>query len=96
MALRPDMVVHLPGGGSIAVDSKVPLSSYLDAMENEDQREELLDRHVKAVQDRWKELAKKAYWDSLDHSPEVVVMFIPVESALTAAMEQTNHARRRA
>ena len=93
-AHRPDMVVHLPGGGSIAVDSKVPLSSYLDAMENEDQREELLDRHVKAVQDRWKELAKKAYWDSLDHSPEVVVMFIPVESALTAAMESkpTMHA----
>ena len=93
-AHRPDMVVHLPGGGSIAVDSKVPLSSYLDAMENEDQREELLDRHVKAVQDRWKELAKKAYWDSLDHSPEVVVMFIPVESALTAAMERkpTMHA----
>ena len=93
-AHRPDMVVHLPGGGSIAVDSKVPLSSYLDAMENEDQREELLDRHVKAVQDRWKELAKKAYWDSLDHSPEVVVMFIPVESALTSAMERkpTMHA----
>ena len=87
-AHRPDMVVHLPGGGSIAVDSKVPLSSYLDAMENEEQREELLDRHVKAVQDRWRELAKKAYWDSLDHSPEIVVMFIPVESALTAAMER--------
>jgi len=88
------MVVHLPGGGSIAVDSKVPLSSYLDAMENEDHREELLDRHVKAVKARWKELAQKSYWNSLEHSPEIVVMFIPIESALTAAMERdpTMHA----
>ena len=86
-AQRPDMVINLPNGGRIAVDSKVPLDAYLDAIEDADERKARRAEHCKALEARWKELARKSYWDSLEGSPELVVMFIPIESALMAAME---------
>jgi len=91
---RPDLVVHLPGGGRIAVDSKVPLDAYLDAVDDPEERASRRATHADAVQQRWKELAKRSYWESLEGSPELVVMFIPIESALMAALEHkpTMHA----
>ncbi|MBN9606394.1 MAG: DNA recombination protein RmuC [Actinomycetales bacterium] len=92
---RPDMVVHLPGGKSIAVDAKVPFSSYLEAAEipvtatgaELAKREELLKKHVKAMRDHVTALGARSYWEGLDSSPEMVVAFIPSESLLSAALE---------
>jgi DNA recombination protein RmuC len=92
---RPDMIVHLPGGKSIAVDAKVPFTSYLEAASipatadagELARRDGLLKQHVKAVRDHVTALGARSYWDGLDSSPEVVVAFIPSESLLTAALE---------
>jgi len=86
---RPDMVVHLPQGGSLPVDAKVPLDAYLTAMEevDEQRRKEHLELHVKAVRDRIRELGQRRYWEQFDHAPDFVVMFVPNEAFLTAAFE---------
>jgi len=92
---RPDMIVRLPGGKSIAVDAKVPFDAYLEANaipmtapESElARRKALLDRHVKAVRLHIDALASKTYWEGLDASPEFVVAFIPSESLLSSALE---------
>jgi DNA recombination protein RmuC len=92
---RPDMVVTLPGGKSIAVDAKVPFNSYLDAAAilptaNDAElarRDVLMKAHVKAVRDHIVALGARSYWDGLDSSPEMVIAFIPSESLLSAALE---------
>ena len=92
---RPDMVVRLPGGKSIAVDAKVPFNSYLEAAAIPAtatdaelvKRETLLKQHVKAVRDHITALGSRSYWDGLESSPEMVVAFIPSESLLSAALE---------
>lgn len=92
---RPDMIVHLPGGKSIAVDAKVPFTAYLDANSilptasdaELARRDALLKQHVKAVRDHIVALGSRSYWDGLDSSPEMVVAFIPSESLLSAALE---------
>ncbi|MGP6171024.1 DNA recombination protein RmuC [Microbacterium sp. A196] len=91
---RPDMVVRLPGGTSIAVDAKVPLDAYLEASAlsggdaNEAQRRVHMQKHVKAVRAHVDALAKKAYWSGLDASPEFVICFLPSESLLAAAIDE--------
>ena len=92
---RPDMIVHLPGGKSIAVDAKVPFNAYLEASEipltaaapELARRETLMKQHVKTVRDHITALGARSYWDGLDSSPEMVVAFIPSESLLSAALE---------
>ncbi|GAA2088926.1 DNA recombination protein RmuC [Pseudolysinimonas kribbensis] len=92
---RPDMIVHLPGGKSIAVDAKVPFTSYLEAAAipataepgELARRDALLKQHVKVVRDHISALGARSYWDGLDSSPELVVAFIPSESLLSAAVE---------
>jgi DNA recombination protein RmuC len=92
---RPDMIVHLPGSKSIAVDAKVPFTSYLEASSipataepaELARRDALLKQHVKAVRDHVTALGARSYWDGLDSSPELVVAFIPSESLLAAALE---------
>lgn len=92
---RPDMIIRLPGGKSIAVDAKVPLESYIEASQisvtasgdEGARRAMLVDRHVKAVRAHIDALAKKTYWEGLDASPEFVVAFIPSESLLSSALE---------
>lgn len=92
---RPDMIVRLPGGKSIAVDAKVPFNSYLEAAAIPAtatdaeliKRESLMKAHVKAVRDHITALGARSYWDGLDSSPEMVVAFIPSESLLSAALE---------
>ena len=88
--LRPDMVVKLPGEGIIVVDSKVALDAYLDAIETEDDdhRRALMARHATAVENHVKGLADKNYWKQFERTPKVVVMFMPIESGFTAALEQ--------
>lgn len=86
-AVRPDLVVRMPGGGSIVVDAKVPLEHYLLALEQPEQRQRLLDEHARAVKGHIDALSSKAYWKQFTNAPGYVVMFIPVESALAAAFE---------
>lgn len=87
--LRPDMVVHLPGGKDIVVDSKVALEAYLNAVEAVDDavRAAQIKTHARQVRAHVESLASKAYWTQFDNSPEIVVMFMPLETAFTAAVE---------
>ena len=92
---RPDMVVHLPGGKSIAVDAKVPFSAYLEAStipatasgEEAARRDLLVKQHVKALRAHVDALSAKTYWAGLDSSPELVIAFIPSESLVSSALE---------
>lgn len=87
--LRPDMVVHLPAGRQIVVDSKVPLTAYLDALgaPTPEQRREALERYAQHVRAHVQALASKAYWEPLGDALDFVVMFIPGESFFGAAVE---------
>ena len=78
---RPDMVVRLPGSKSIIVDSKTPLSSYLQAQDSEGEaRQRLLNEFLVAVKRQIQDLSSKAYWKQFESSPEFVVLFLPGES----------------
>ena len=85
---RPDLVVHLPGGRSIAVDAKVPLLAYLGAHEAEDDdtRARLLVDHARQVRAHVTALAARAYWKRLAPAPELVVLFLPGEGIYQAAL----------
>ena len=87
--LRPDMVVQLPGGRQIIVDAKTVLAGYLDAHEasTEEQRLEGMRRHAAQVRSRMDELSVKAYWNQFAQAPEFVVLFLPGEQSLGAALE---------
>jgi DNA recombination protein RmuC len=88
--LRPDMLVRLPGGKLIVVDSKVPLDAYLSALEAtaEDQRELHLTRHAKQTREHITKLAAKGYQGQLDSTPEFVVMFVPSDGIYQAALAE--------
>jgi DNA recombination protein RmuC len=87
-AVRPDMVIHMPRGGDLPVDAKAPANAYLEAVQLEGGlREARLDEHAKALKERIRELAKREYRDAFPQTPELVVMFVPFESALSAAFE---------
>lgn len=88
--VRPDMVVQLPGGRQIVVDAKAVLSAYLEAVEATDdtQRQERLRRHAAQIRSRLDELSLKAYWNQFEQAPEFVVLFLPGEQFLGAALEQ--------
>jgi DNA recombination protein RmuC len=87
--LRPDLIVHLPGGKQIVVDAKVPLEQFLEAQaaSDEEMRAARLQGHARQVRDHMDRLAAKAYWDQLGNSPEMVVMFLPGESLFSAALQ---------
>ncbi|MGH7230889.1 MAG: DNA recombination protein RmuC [Nitrospiraceae bacterium] len=88
--LRPDMIIRLPGGRQIVVDAKAVLSAYLEAHEALDdvQRQERLRRHAAQVRMRMEQLSGKAYWNQFSQTPEIVVLFLPGEHFLAAALEQ--------
>ena len=88
-ARRPDVVVHLAGGREVVVDAKVPLDAYLDATgaDDDDQRVAHLARHGRQLRTHIDLLGSKEYWRSLAESPEFVVLFVPAESFLSAALE---------
>lgn len=93
-ALRPDLVVHLAGGRSLAVDAKVPLDAFLDASEADpgepagrERQAEQLARHARQLRQHVDVLASRRYWSALPSSPELVVLFLPGEPILSAALE---------
>ncbi|TDE94296.1 DNA recombination protein RmuC [Occultella glacieicola] len=88
--LRPDLVVKLPGGKQVIVDAKVAFSGYLEAMEAKDDavRTKRLQAHARHVRTHVESLGAKAYWDHFENTPEFVVMFLPAETFLNAALEQ--------
>jgi DNA recombination protein RmuC len=87
---RPDMIVNLPNGRQLVVDVKTPLDAYLNAVEAEDDaaRELALKRHADNVRQRVSELAKKSYWSQFENSPEFVILFIPGDQFLSAALQR--------
>jgi DNA recombination protein RmuC len=87
--LRPDLVVKLPGGKSIVVDSKVPIQAYLDAVNCDDDevKRALLARHAAQLRDHITKLGQKRYWRQFESSPEFVVMFVD-EGLYRAALDQ--------
>ena len=92
---RADMVINLPGGKSLAIDSKVPFSAYQEASaiselatgEEASRRGRLIKDHVAAVRKHIDDLGSKAYWTGLDSSPDFVICFLPSESLLSAALD---------
>jgi DNA recombination protein RmuC len=89
--LRPDVVVRLPGEKQVVIDSKVPLAAYLDAVREDatdDERRVKLIDHARQVRDHIQRLGQKAYWRQLPATPEFVIMFLPDETFLRAALEQ--------
>ncbi len=88
--LRPDMIVRMPDGREIIVDVKTPLDAYLNAVEASDDttRNRELERHARNVRERMKELSAKAYWSQFKNAPDFVVLFIPGDQFLSAALER--------
>lgn len=86
---RPDMVVRMPGGREIIVDAKAPMDGYLGAVEASDEntRVQEIRRHARNVRDRVRELSGKRYWKQFPRSPDFVVLFIPGDQFLSAALE---------
>ena len=87
---RPDMIVRLPAGREIVVDSKVSLSAYLDSLaaDTEEQREKFLSQHASQVRAHMNRLATKEYTKQFTQAPEFIVLFIPGESFLSAAVQR--------
>jgi hypothetical protein len=86
----PDILIHLPNHGHVPVDSKFTASAFLEAMTatDENSRKELLEQHAKDLRRTVNELSKRNYWKEFDQaSPELVIMFVPIESCLMAAFQ---------
>ncbi|HOW59788.1 MAG TPA: DNA recombination protein RmuC [Candidatus Omnitrophota bacterium] len=88
--LQPDMVVHLPGGRQLVIDSKVALEAYLDGIEatDEEVKQDCLVRHAQQVRKHMNDLSSKAYWSQFKDAPDYVIMFIPGEPFVSAALEE--------
>jgi DNA recombination protein RmuC len=89
-AVRPDMVVHMPEQRDIVVDVKTPLEAYLAAVEAQDEeaRGIQLKRHAQIVGARIRELSSKQYWSQFERSPDFVVLFLPGDQFLSAALQE--------
>jgi len=90
--LRPDMIIRMPGKRAVVVDAKTPLDAYMSAVESNDDksREKFLVRHTKNVSERIRELSAKSYWSQFSDTPDFVVLFIPGDQFLSAALERNS------
>ncbi|MFT9099506.1 MAG: DNA recombination protein RmuC, partial [Zymomonas mobilis subsp. pomaceae] len=91
--LRPDALIRIPNGSVLIVDSKVSLNAYQDAYDavEEDARKLYLAAHSKAIKNHIDGLSQKSYWDQFKEAPDYVIMFIPGEHFLSAALEQDHN-----
>jgi DNA recombination protein RmuC len=89
-ALRPDLVVHMPESRNLVVDVKAPLDAYLEALEavTDETRQIAMKRHGQQVETRVRQLSSKNYWSQFEHSPEFVVLFLPGDQFLSAALAE--------
>jgi DNA recombination protein RmuC len=89
-AQRPDALIRLPRGGVFVIDAKCSLTAYLEALQAADEasREEAFARHALSVKGHMQALAAKAYWDQFEEAPDFVVMFVPGDGILAAAVER--------
>ncbi|HET7396473.1 MAG TPA: DNA recombination protein RmuC [Gammaproteobacteria bacterium] len=87
--MRPDMIVRMPDKRELVVDAKTPLDAYLNAVaaKTDEERQQFLLQHARKVRERMRELASKAYWNQYKNSPDFVVMFVPGEQFLSAALD---------
>jgi DNA recombination protein RmuC len=91
--LRPDMIVHMPDGRDLVVDVKTPLDAYLEAVDaaTDEARAVAMKRHANSIAERVKQLGAKSYWAQFERSPDFVILFIPGDQFLSAALaEQPN------
>lgn len=88
--IRPDMLVRLAGGRHVVVDAKAPLDAYLTAMEARDERtrDAQLDLHARHLRGHVEALSAKAYWAAFESTPEFVVLFVPADTFLDAALQR--------
>ena len=86
--LKPDMIINLPGNSHVVVDSKLPLDAYLLALETDEEsaRNLLFAKHAKDLRDHVNKLSKKQYWSQFENTPDFVVLYMEVESALNVAL----------
>ena len=91
--LRPDAIVKVPGGRSLVIDAKVSLNDYQDAFNSVDEaaRDVSMARHCTSMKNHIDGLSRKAYWDQFDEAPDYVIMFVPGEHFLAAALEHEPH-----
>jgi len=87
---RPDVKVHMPGGGVFVIDAKVSLNAFMESLEAVDDaaRDAALTRHAASVRTHMGQLSAKAYWDQFKTSPDFVAMFVPGDGFLAAALDR--------
>jgi len=87
--LRPDMIVRMPDGREVVVDAKTPLDAYLSAVEagDDETRKQFLEHHARNVRKHVRDLASKAYWNQFRKAPDFVILFIPGDQFLAAALD---------
>lgn len=87
-AMKPDMIINLPGNGHVVVDSKLPLDAYLEALETDDEqlRTRLFEKHAKDLRDHVNKLSRKQYWSQFENTPDFVILYMEVESAFNVAL----------
>ena len=85
----PDLVVNMAGGKNIVVDAKTPMDAYIKSIESQDKKikENYISQHIKNTRDHVNSLSSKKYWDQFPDSPELVVMFIPIESVYMSVLD---------
>lgn len=89
--LRPDMVIHMPDNRDLVVDVKTSLDAYLEAIEaaTDEVRDAALRRHAQAISERVRQLGAKSYWAQFERSPDFVILFIPGDQFLSAALAES-------
>jgi DNA recombination protein RmuC len=89
-SIRPDMIVRMPDRRELVVDVKTPLDAYLEAIEAKDDAQQKLnlERHARNVREHIRKLASKSYWEQFSRSPDFVILFIPGDQFLSAALDE--------